>query len=172
MRTRYKTYADYGMLKSDEEKTRERCMKASAEERLIILQCVISAAPGLEMAIYDSITSGFGYRTLLRMGAADTGRRGRFLRVSPQNVGRDKQIYETAGEVEGMMEIKITPRKPDEVGGYLMMPLVANVPNGRKGWKIVKCPECGAACWYRSGQEQVRAIAVCTMCALKHGLGR
>ena len=31
MRTRYKTYADYGMLKSDEEKTRERCMKASAE---------------------------------------------------------------------------------------------------------------------------------------------
>ena len=46
MRTRYKTYADYGMLKSDEEKTRERCMKASAEERLIILQCAISAAPG------------------------------------------------------------------------------------------------------------------------------
>lgn len=55
MRTRYKTYADYGMLKSDEEKTRERCMKASAEERLIILQCVISAAPGLEMAIYDRL---------------------------------------------------------------------------------------------------------------------
>ena len=54
-----------------------------------------------------------------------------------------------AGKVEGMMKIKITPRKPDEVGGYLMMPLVANVPNGRKGWKIVKCPECGAACWYR-----------------------
>ena len=56
------------MLKSDEEKTRERCMKASAEERLIILQCAISAAPGLEIAIYDSITSGTGYRTLLRMG--------------------------------------------------------------------------------------------------------
>ena len=35
MRTRYKTYADYGMLKSDEEKTRERCLKASAEERLL-----------------------------------------------------------------------------------------------------------------------------------------
>lgn len=68
MRTRYKTYADYGMLKSDEEKTREHCMKASAEERLIILQCAISAAPGLEIAIYDSITSGSGYRTLLRMG--------------------------------------------------------------------------------------------------------
>lgn len=68
-----------------------------------------------------------------------------------------------AGKVEGMMKIKITPRKPDEVGGYLMMPLVANVPNGRKGWKIVKCPECGAACWYRPEQEQVRAIAVCTM---------
>ena len=71
-----------------------------------------------------------------------------------------------------MMEIKITPRKPDEVGGYLMMPLVANVPNGRKGWKIVKCPECGAACWYRPEQEKARAIAVRTMCALKHGFGR
>ena len=46
----------------------DRCMKASAEERLIILQCAISAAPGLEIAIYDSITSGSGYRTLLRMG--------------------------------------------------------------------------------------------------------
>ena len=73
-----------------------------------------------------------------------------------------------AGKVEGMMKIKITPRKPDEVGGYLMMPLVANVPNGRKGWKIVKCSECGAACWYRPEQEKARAIAVCTMCALKH----
>ena len=26
------------------------------------------------------------------------------------------------------MKVVITPRKPDEVGGYLMMPLVANVP--------------------------------------------
>lgn len=70
-----------------------------------------------------------------------------------------------------MMEIKITPRKPDEVGGYLMMPLVANVPKGRPGWKMAKCPECGAA-GQAPEQEQVRAIAVCTMCALKHGLGR
>ena len=68
MRKRYKNYAGYGKFKSDEEKTREHCMKASAEERLIILQCAISAAPGLEIAIYDSITSGSGYRTLLRMG--------------------------------------------------------------------------------------------------------
>ncbi len=71
-----------------------------------------------------------------------------------------------------MMEIKITPRKPDEVGGYLMMPLVANVPKGHPGWKMVKCPECGAACWHRPGQENAKATAVCTMCALKHGFGR
>ena len=25
-----------------------------------------------------------------------------------------------------------------------MMPLVANVPKGHPGWKMVKCPECGA----------------------------
>ena len=42
------------------------------------------------------------------------------------------------------MKVMITPRKPDEVGGYLMMPLVANVPKGRPCWKMVKCPECGA----------------------------
>ena len=35
------------------------------------------------------------------------------------------------------MKVMITPRKPDEVGGYLMMPLVANVPKGRLGWKMV-----------------------------------
>ena len=29
-----------------------------------------------------------------------------------------------AGKVEGMMKIKITPRKPDEVGGYLMLSLI------------------------------------------------
>ncbi len=34
MRTRYKTNADYGMLKSDEEKTRERCLKGSAEDSI------------------------------------------------------------------------------------------------------------------------------------------
>lgn len=171
MRTRYKTYADYGMLKSDEEKTRERCMKASAEERLIILQCAISAAPGLEIAIYDSITGGAGYRTLLRMGRQIPAGEDDFYAYRRKTLAEISR-YETAGEVEGMMEIKITPRKPDEVGGYLMMPLVANVPKGRPGWKMVKCPECGAACWHRPGQEKARAIAVCTMCALKHGFGR
>ena len=71
-----------------------------------------------------------------------------------------------------MIKVSITPRKSDEVGGYLIMPLVANVPKGHEGWKIVKCPECGAACWHRPGQEKARAIAACTMRALKHGLGR
>ena len=77
MRTRYKTYADYGMLKSDEEKTRERCLKASAEERLIILQCAISAAPGLEIAIYDSITGGVGRSRRLSYDAA-SGKRAKW----------------------------------------------------------------------------------------------
>ncbi len=71
-----------------------------------------------------------------------------------------------------MIEVKITPRKPYEFGGYLMMPMVANVPKGRPGWKVVKCPKCGASCWHRPGQEMIRATAVCTMCSLKHGLGR
>lgn len=71
-----------------------------------------------------------------------------------------------------MIEVTLAPRKPYEFGGYLMMPMVANVPNGRPGWKVVKCPECGAACWHRPEQEETKVAAICTMCALKHGTGR
>jgi hypothetical protein len=75
-------------------------------------------------------------------------------------------------EEQKMIEVKLTPRKPSESGSYLMMPMVANVPKSRPGWKVVKCPECGAACWHRPEQEKIKAAAVCTMCALKHGIGR
>lgn len=52
------------------------------------------------------------------------------------------------------------------------MPLVINGPEGKPGWKKVRCPECGALCWQRP--EDAGAVkashldgAVCTKCALR-----
>ena len=45
--------------------------------------------------------------------------------------------------------MKIEPRKESDRGGWLCMPLVANVPVGKEGWKKVRCPVCGAFCWKR-----------------------
>lgn len=52
------------------------------------------------------------------------------------------------------------------------MPLKRNVPEGKKGWKLTTCPECGALCWKTPLFEsimQTGAIPMCTMCALKKG---
>lgn len=44
------------------------------------------------------------------------------------------------------MDVKIEPRKQTDRGGYLMMPLLKNVPIApRATWKLVKCPVCGAS---------------------------
>ena len=71
-----------------------------------------------------------------------------------------------------MLEVKIWPRKPTDQGGYICMPLKANIPVGREGWILATCPECGAACWRRPLDrklEQSGCIALCTMCALRKG---
>lgn len=72
-----------------------------------------------------------------------------------------------------MVEVRIWPRKPTGKGGYLCMPLKANVPEGREDWVLVTCPECGAACWRLPlvGElEKAGCIALCTMCALRKGV--
>lgn len=70
------------------------------------------------------------------------------------------------------MDVKIEPRKKSDRGGYLMMPLLKNVPIApRASWKLVRCPVCGAKCWdrpYPEGWEEPEKM--CTMCALKKGL--
>lgn len=38
------------------------------------------------------------------------------------------------------MEVKIWPRGPEEKGGYAMMPMRKNIPVGRDGWELTKCP--------------------------------
>ena len=61
-------------------------------------------------------------------------------------------------------------RNPEDTGGYICMPLVKNVPNGRPDWTRSTCPKCGAACWRRPSQEPLEKAgytALCTVCALK-----
>ena len=68
------------------------------------------------------------------------------------------------------MEIKIWPRRPEDHGGYLMMPMRKNIPKGKPGWKLIRCPVCNQECWERPLQKKLEAkgiTAVCTGCALK-----
>ena len=71
------------------------------------------------------------------------------------------------------MEVEIWPRDPKEKGGYAMMPMRKNIPVGRDGWKLTKCPVCGCDCWRTpllSVALQQGAIALCSECALRKGV--
>lgn len=68
--------------------------------------------------------------------------------------------------------MKIEKRKISDRGGYLMMPLVKNVPRPKdKDWKQAICPECGTECWDRplpeGFSENMFDGKLCTICALK-----
>lgn len=68
--------------------------------------------------------------------------------------------------------MELWPRKRTDRGGYACMMLKKNVPDGKEGWKLVKCPECGNWCWKTPLIEKVEktgAVALCTECALKKG---
>ena len=68
MRTREMNFMDHGVFPGDEKTLKQYCKSLSADERILLFQSAISAAPGLEIAIYDSIVTGDGYRTLERRG--------------------------------------------------------------------------------------------------------
>ncbi len=66
----------------------------------------------------------------------------------------------------------IAPRKPTDRGGYLMMPLVKNIPEPKHlEWKRTTCPGCGRECWERPLPEGFDKEsfdgALCTECALR-----
>lgn len=68
--------------------------------------------------------------------------------------------------------MRLEPRKATDRGGWLCMPLVMNIPEGKHGWKKVHCPECGTLCWKRPEDAGVVKAshldgAVCTKCALR-----
>lgn len=69
--------------------------------------------------------------------------------------------------------VKIWPRKKSDRRGYACMPLKKNVPEGKQGWKLVQCPECGEWCWRSplvEKAEKLSVIALCTECALWKGV--
>lgn len=45
------------------------------------------------------------------------------------------------------MDLRISPRSKNDRGGVACMPLRRNVPEGREGWKLTTCPNCGRECW-------------------------
>ncbi|AEI41152.1 hypothetical protein [Paenibacillus mucilaginosus] len=58
---------------------------------------------------------------------------------------------------------------------FAAMPLVAHIPDGQPGWRLVHCPECGAACWERPDIAEAKRVIpdlteCCTECAQKAGL--
>lgn len=71
------------------------------------------------------------------------------------------------------MQASITPRKETDRGGVVLMPLLRNVPEGHKDWKLTTCPNCGAKCWTSEPTQFVvenqGARALCTFCALREG---
>ena len=58
MRTREKGMKDYNVPQEDYEELLKRCKKLNIEDSIHLFQCAISAAPGLEIAVYESITTG------------------------------------------------------------------------------------------------------------------
>ena len=59
---------DYGVSPEDQEKLKSYCKNMGVDDRLRLFQCAISTAPGLELAIYESIVTGTGYRTMISAG--------------------------------------------------------------------------------------------------------
>ena len=59
------------------------------------------------------------------------------------------------------MKVKIEPRKSTDRGGYYCMPLYTNIQHGAKCWRT---PLAEIA-------EEQGAKGLCTMCALKKGVG-
>lgn len=68
--------------------------------------------------------------------------------------------------------MKIEPRKPGDRGGYLCMPLKANVPCPTSPeWRLTTCPKCGCECWDRplpKGYTQDMLDGkLCTACVVR-----
>lgn len=66
--------------------------------------------------------------------------------------------------------IKIEPRKITDRCGYLCMPLKKNVPEGKAGWQLTQCPDCGSDCWKSplpiGYTEDMFTGILCTECAI------
>lgn len=67
MRTREKNYKDYGITPEEVRRIKEYCQNATMEDRITLLQCAISSAPGIEIEIYESLVGNVGYDRLSKL---------------------------------------------------------------------------------------------------------
>lgn len=61
MRAREMKLYDHGVPSEDEEKVRAWCRTAKGYDLELLYNAVVSAAPGIEKPIYESLTTGIGY---------------------------------------------------------------------------------------------------------------
>lgn len=96
--------------------------------------------------------------------------------IELENVELLKVIQE---EQRGEKREIIRPRKENERGGVLCLPLAENLTGDVRAkhpdWKPMVCPRCGRDCWKPSGVDELQKkqglTLVCTRCALAEGLG-
>lgn len=77
---------------------------------------------------------------------------------------------------EPVPDFKIEPRKPDDKGGVMLLPLKKNlgdVSENHPDWKLIKCPVCGAECYKFPEADRMQLTQgvelMCTECAIKAG---
>ena len=74
----------------------------------------------------------------------------------------------------------LTPRRSDDVGGILCLPMEKNLNGDIKAkhpdWELIECPNCGRGCWKAPEAEKLKQEQgvqfLCTECALEAGLVR
>lgn len=54
---------------------------------------------------------------------------------------------------------------------FACLPCKANIPEGREGWVLTRCPVCGKECWdtpaYRDALRLMPdVVGICTRCAI------
>ena len=64
MRTREMKLSDHGVPPEDEPRLRKMCRTATGYNLDLLRHAIVSAAPGIEKSILDSLTTGKGYETL------------------------------------------------------------------------------------------------------------
>lgn len=64
MRTREMKLSDHGVPPEDEPRLRKMCRTATGYNLDLLRHAIVSAAPGIEKPILDSLTTGKGYEAL------------------------------------------------------------------------------------------------------------
>ena len=64
MRTREKSYSDYGMSEDEAKYIKSFCMKADDEQKIIIENALSELQPYIAKIVYDSLVKGLSYEDI------------------------------------------------------------------------------------------------------------